>query len=113
MKQSTPLAHAFVADVVVDPDNDGGAVLHDQHFSSLLGAKEEDTPASFTALGTTIFVPPTPTSPINNNIYLDSYQTGMITTALSTIANLSPVCLSTLSSLYNTILDSGCTNHII
>jgi len=112
-KRSMPLAHAFVADVVVDPDNDGGALLHDQHSSLLLGAEEEDTPTSFTALDTTLFVSPTPTSPINNEVYLDSYQTGMIITALSTIANLSPVCLSTLSSLYNTILNSGCTNHII
>ena len=90
-----------------------GAVLHDQHSSSLLGAEEEDTPTSFTVLDTTLFVSPTPTSPVNNKVYLDSYRTGVITTALSTIADLSPVCLSTLLSLYNTILDSGCTNHII
>lgn len=37
----------------------------------------------------------------------------MITAAFSTIADLSPVCLSTMLSLYNTILNSGCTNHII
>jgi len=72
-KRSMPSAHAFVADVVVDPDNDGGAVLHDQHSSSLSGAEEEDTPTSFTVLDTTLFVSPTPTSPVNNKVYLDSY----------------------------------------
>lgn len=57
-------------DVVVDMDNDGGAVLPDQHSSSLSSVAEEDPPTSFAAFGTALFVPPTTTSPITATFIL-------------------------------------------
>jgi len=106
-------ARAYIADIDVDLGNDGGGTPTAQPTPSLPGVLDEDIPTSFTALGTTSFVPPTSTSPLNSDIYFDVYRSSVIFTALSSISELSPVCLSSISQLYNSILDSGCTNHII
>jgi len=106
-------AHAYVVDVEVDPASDGGAVSSDQLPSLLSGTVEEDSSPSFAALGTAPFVPPTSTLSMNNNIYFDLYRTGMISVTFTTIPEISPICLSSISHIYNSILDSRCTHHII
>ena len=37
----------------------------------------------------------------------------MIPSALSSVTELSPVCLSMILQIFNSVLDLGCTNHII
>ena len=106
-------ARAYVADVEVDSATDGGAVSPDQHSSSSSGVVEEDSPNSFAALGTTSYVPSTSTPSMNNDVFFDLYQPGVISSAFSSISELPPISLSSISPFYNSILDSGCTHHII
>jgi len=106
------LACAYVVDAEVDLANDGGAVSSEQLPSSP-GVIDEDSPSSFAALGTTLYVPSTSALSANNDVFFDLYRTGVISTAFSLVSELSPICLSFISSLFNSILDSGCTHHII
>lgn len=96
-----------VADVEVDSATDGGAVSSDQCPSSSTGVVEEDPPNSFAALGTTSYVPSTSTPSMNNDIFFDLYQPGEILSAFSSISELLPVSLLSISQIYNTILDSS------
>jgi len=113
-------ARAYIADVDVNPITDGSDVPLDQHPSSSSSShstsssssQEEGTTTSFAAFGTTPFVT-FAASPVNNDVFFDVYRSGVILTALSSISELSPVCLSSISQTFNSILDSGCTNHII
>jgi len=102
-----------MAEVDVDPVDDGGAASLDQQLLSSSGVVEEDTPTSFAALGTTSFVLSTPTPSLNSDVYFDLYWTGVIATTFSSITELSPICLASISQIYNSILNSGCTHHII
>jgi len=106
-------AWAYVADVDIDTNTDGGAVSSDQLISPSPATMDELGNPSLATFGTAPFVPHTLTSPVNEDIYFDSYTTGVIPIALSSITEIHPVCLSIISSLYNSILNSGCTNHII
>ena len=109
MNRNKPPACAYLADMDLDPVIDGGVVSSDQHPPSIPSPLDEGTSLSFAAFGTTSFVP----TPMNEDVFFDVYQTGVIPTALSSISELSPVCLLSISECYNSILDSGCTNHII
>jgi len=109
--RNKPLARTYMADVNVDMVNDGGEVTSDQ-CSPSPSPPDDGAPLSITVFGTTSFVPSTVT-PVNSNIYFDVYRAGVIPTALSSVTELSPVCLSTISQIFNSVLDSGCTNHII
>jgi len=104
---------AYVADVDLDMGNDGGAISLEYTPLSLPTVAVEETSIPFAAFGTAPFVPLTSTSPENNDVYFDLYRTGVISVALSSLADLSPICLSSILTRYNSILDSGCTNHII
>ena len=106
-------ARVYLADVDVDTNLDGGATAPDQPPPSLPDVVDEELPTSFAALGNTSFVPSTSTLPMNNNVYFDLYQPGVISAAFSSLADLSPACFSSISTLFNSILDSGCTHHII
>ena len=106
-------ACVYLADVDVDTNLNGGATAPDQPPPSLPDVVDEELPTSFAALGSTSFVPSTSTLPMNNDIYFDLYQPGVISTAFSSLADLSPACFSSISTLFNSILDSGCTHHII
>jgi len=70
--QNKPLAYAYLVDADVDLMTDGGAVNSDQHSSST-GVVDEDSPTSFTALGTMLHVPPTSAPSVNNDIFFDLY----------------------------------------
>jgi len=105
-------SHTYMVDAEVDLANDGGAVSSDQHSLST-GLVEEDSPSSFAALSTTLHVPSTSALSVNNDIFFDLYRTGVISTTFALVSEMSPICLSSISSLFNTILDSGCQNHII
>ena len=111
--QNKPLVHAYVADVEADPASDGGAVSSDQLPLLPSGTVDEDSPPFFAALGTAPFVPPTSTPSMNNNIYFDLYRMGVISAAFTAIPEISPICLLSIYHIYNLILDSGCTYHII
>jgi len=113
MDQTKLSARAYIAEVNMASGADGGAVSLDQHSSPSPVVVDEMVTPPLAAFGTTPSVPHTLTSPVNNNVYFDSYRTGVIPMALSSITEPHPVCLSTVSSLYNSILDSGCMNHII
>jgi hypothetical protein len=110
--RNKPSVRAYMVDAEVDTANDGGAVSSDQHSSST-GLVDEDSPSSFAALGTTHHVPSTSAPSINNDVFFDLYRTGVTSTAFASVSELPPVCLSSISTLFNTILDSGCTHHII
>jgi len=105
--------HAYVADVEADPASDGGAVSSDQLPLLPSGTVDEDSPPFFAAVGTAPFVPPTSTPSMNNNIYFDLYRMGVISAAFTAIPEISPICLLSIYHIYNLILDSGCTYHII
>jgi hypothetical protein len=104
---------AYLADVDADTISDGGAKTPDQRPPPLPDEVVEDLSMTFAALGTASFVPSTSTLPVNNDVLFDVYQPGVILTALSSLADLSPTCLSSITTLFNSILDSGCTHHII
>jgi hypothetical protein len=106
-----PAPRVYLADVDADTTSDGGAEASDQRPPPVPDEVVEDLSMTFAALGTTSFVPST--SPVNNDILFDVYQPGVIATALSSLADLSPTCLSSITTLFNAILDSGCTHHII
>jgi hypothetical protein len=74
---------------------------------------EEDIPTSLAAFGTAFPVPTTSTFPVNNDVYFDAYRTGVISCAFTSLTEDLPIWFSSMSLLYNSILDSGCTNHII
>jgi len=101
-----------VVDTDLDSTYDGGAVSLEQPPSSV-GIVEEDTPLSFAAFGTALHVPSNSAPSDNSDVLFDVYRTGVISTAFSSISELSPICLSSISSLFNSILDLGCTHHII
>jgi len=109
MNRNKPPAHAYLREVDVDLVVDGGVVAVDQHSPSTPSPLDKGATLSFTTFGTTSFVP----TPVNDNVFFDAYQTGVISISLSSIYELSPVRLSSISEIYNSILDSGCTNHII
>jgi hypothetical protein len=110
---SKPAPRAYLADVDADATTDGGAKMPDQRPPPLPDEVVEDLSTSLAAFGTTPFVPSTSTLPINNDVYFDLYQPGVIFTTFSSLADLSPTCLSSITTLFNSILDSGCTHHII
>jgi len=93
----------------LDPVIDGGVVSLDQHPPLTPSPSDEGASLSFATFGTTSFVP----TPMNKDVFFDVYRTGVILTALSSISELSPVCLLSILECYNSILDSGCMNHII
>ena len=99
----------------MDANTDGGVTSSNPLPSSSLSDVNEDLSPLFVALGTTPFVPSTSTSVVNNNVFFDLYRTGVMPFALSLTedSDSSPVSFAAVSHLYNTILDSGCTNHII
>jgi len=86
--QNKSSAHAYRADVDVDLGDDGGAASSDHSPPTLSVALDDVAPTPFTAFG-------------------------VLPTALSSIDKLFPICLSSVSPLYNSILNSGCTTHII
>jgi len=81
-------ACAYRADVDVDLGDDGGAASSDHSPPTLSVALDDVAPTPFAAFG-------------------------VLPTALSLIDKLFPICLLSVSPLYNSILDSGCTTHII
>jgi len=103
----------YITDVDLDMGNDGGAISSEYTPLSSPTVAVEETSIPFAEFGTAPFVPLTSTSPENNNVYFDLYRTGVISVALSSLADLSPICLLSISAHYNSILDSGCMNHII
>ena len=107
-KQSAP--HAYMTDLDIDSSVDGGAT--DSHPPSSMPDMNEDSSVPFASLGTTVSVPSV-TSIINKDIFFDLYHAGVMPTALSSIDNSSTISFVSISHLYNMILDSGCTNHII
>jgi len=113
--QNKMSAHAYLVDVDADVTSDGGAQMPDQcpPDPPLSDVVNEDLSTSFSALGATSFVPSTSTLPVNNNIYFDLYQPSVMPTTFLSLANLSPSYLSSINTLFNFILDSGCTHHII
>ena len=61
---------------------------------------------------------PTPTATVNNDIYLDWYENGVTSSyAFSSLSELLPfelpVSCASITTSFNMILNSGCTNHII
>jgi len=66
-------AWAYLADIDMDPVNDGGGTPTVQPTPSSPGVLGEDIPTSFAALSITSFVPTTSTSPFNSNVYFDVY----------------------------------------
>ena len=112
-KQLMP--RAYIADLEVDVAMDGDPdSMTDSSLSTALAVVDDDSSIPFAALGTTYFVPPTTTSVVNNDIFFDLYCSSVMSFAFSTLEDLdSTLCPSMVSNLYNTILDSGCTNHII
>ena len=105
-----PAPRAYMADLDSDGGTDGGATSLGSLPTPASPVVAEDSSPPFAALGTTVHVPPTNTI-VNEDYFFDLYRTGVISTALSS-ADDSSVCFSSLTHLYNMILDSGCTNHI-
>ena len=108
-KQST--LRTYMADLDLDGGTDGGVPPSDSSPTSALPVVAEDPSPPFAALGTTIHVPSTNTI-INEDYFFDLYCTRVISTALSSTDTPS-VCFLSITHLYNMILDSGCTNHIV
>ena len=102
----TKTAQAHVANVEIDDNPDGGGTIETPETD------EDTTSIPFAAFVTT------PTAAVNNDIYLDWYDVGATSTyAFSSLSELlpfeSPVSCASIAGSFNTILDSGCTNHII
>jgi len=87
MDRNKTLACAYIADMNVETVTDGGD-LSDQRSPSP-SPPDEGAPLSIATLA------------------------GVILAADSSITELTPVCLSSLSQIFNSVLDSGCTNHIV
>jgi len=106
----TKAAQTHIVNVEVDDNPDGGGTTE---------LEEDMTSVPITALVTQQHsCLPTPTAAINNDIYLDLYDIGVTSSyAFSSLSELlpfeSPVFCASITNSFNTILDSGCTNHII
>ena len=104
-------AQAHIAAVEVEDSHDGGGTIE---------APEPDE--DVTSIPFTAFVTQQPaclpTAFLNNDIYLDWYDVGAAQSfAFSSLSDLlpfeSPISCASISNSFNTILDSGCMNHII
>jgi hypothetical protein len=104
-------AQAHVATAEVEDNPDGGGT------TEAAEPTEDATSIPFAAC-TTHQHACTAAAPINNDIHIDWYDVGMSQSfAFSSLSDLlpfeSPVSCATITNSFNTILDSGCTNHII
>jgi len=109
-KQSAPCG--YMTDLDVDSGVDGGVLLAESLSPPSTPVVNEDSSTPFAALGTTDFVPSV-TSIVNEDVLFDLYRNGVMPLAFSSIEDSSLFAFAAISNLYNTILDSGCTNHII
>jgi hypothetical protein len=104
-------AQAHVATAEVEDNPDGGGT------TEAAEPTEDATSIPFAAC-TTHQHACTAAAPINNDIHIDWYDVGTSQSfAFSSLSDLlpfeSPVSCATITNSFNTILDSGCTNHII
>ena len=106
-------AQVHVATVEVEDNPDGGGTIEATEPT------EDATSVPFAALTTQQCASlPTPTASVNNDIHFDWYDDGATSTyAFSSLSDLLPfelpISCASITSSFNMILDSGCTNHII
>ena len=106
-----PAPWAYMAELDLDGGTDGGAPSSDSSPTPASPVVAEDPSPPFAALGTTLHVPST-TTIVNEDYFFDLYHAGVISTALSS-TDAPSLCFLSITHLYNMILDSGCTNHIV
>jgi hypothetical protein len=104
-------AQAHLAAIEVEDNPDGGGTIE---------ATESTEDATSTPIAAYTMHQPacTHTAPLNNDIHLDWYDiVAHQAFAFSSLSDLlpfeSPVSCASITNSFNTILDSGCTNHII
>jgi hypothetical protein len=108
-----PTPCAYITEIDNDTGTDGGASPMDSLPLSSSAVVNEDLSLPFAALGTTVHVLTMSVPVVNEDIFFDLYRTGVKPVALSSIDDMTSTCFASISNLFNTILDSGCTNHII